>query len=116
MSESEELRAELERARSGGGTPRYGAALRERAVKLLTARQQGGETAWQVSEELGLPSQTLRRWERAAKGEPAFRRVAIEGGDAPRQSKPRLVLSCHGVQVTGLTVGELATLLRSLSS
>ena len=118
-NEALELRAAIAGVQSGSGAPRYGLELRERAVKLLVQRQKRGETSWTVSAELGLPWQTLRRWEASASAEgktrSPFRPVAVVASNAAKAG-PGLVLRWpSGVSVTGLTVEELALLLKSLS-
>lgn len=118
-SEMGALRGEIASAQGAGRLPRYGRAVRERAVRLLAELQRRGETTWTVSAELGLSWQTLRRWELAAaagrESGAAFRPVAVT--EEQPVAKPGFVLSGPGgVSVTGLTVTELAALLRSLAS
>jgi hypothetical protein len=82
-NEAEQIRREVEREQreAGGGRLRYKPALRRRAVAYLRQREGAGETAWTVSSQVGLPWQTLQRWERAGEGQVeksgAFRRVAL---------------------------------------
>lgn len=118
----EELRAEIERVRRGGGSPRYGRSLRELALRLLAERQGRGETVWKVSAELGLPWQTLRRWELAGSAagakstEGAFRRVRVVDEARGANSQSFVVQGPTGLQISGLTVAELAALWRALLS
>jgi hypothetical protein len=116
--EAVELRAAIAAVQSRGGFPRYGLELRERAVRLLTERQRRGETSWTLSAELGLPWQTLRRWEVAVAAGPkaSFRRVAVAQEEAAPAGPGFVLRGPSGVSVTGLTVEELSVLLRSLSS
>lgn len=121
-SEAEEIRKEVERKREmSRRQPRYGEGLRRRAVAYLARREGAGETAWTVSQEVGLPWQTLRRWQRAGDGQAeqsaAFRRVALARDE--RQVVPAaglVVQGPQGLRVEGLTISALAELWRSLES
>lgn len=116
-----ELKAEIERVQGLGTMTRYGASLRERVLGLLAERRRRGETAWAVAAEVGLPWQTLHRWERVASAAAhsnarAFRRVRVVSEAAVGGPQSFVLSGPAGLSVTGLTVAELATLLRSLAS
>lgn len=120
-SEVEELRAEVAGRQGRGTLTRYGAAVREAALRVMAERRQQGETVRAVSTEVGVPWRTLLRWERIAsarassKSEAAFRRVKMVPA-AAAASQSFVLRGPAGLTVTGLTVGELAALLRSLGS
>lgn len=122
-SEAEQIRREVERQQSEveGGRLRYKPALRRRAVAYLRQREGAGETAWTVSSQVGLPWQTLRRWQQASDEtvEPrgAFLRVAL-ARDAGRETlQARLAVEGPlGLRVEGLTISELAELWRRLGA
>ena len=122
-NEAEQIRKEVERQQgeAQGGSLRYKPALRRRAVAYLTRRVGTGETAWTVGGELGLPWQTLQRWQRAGEGQVeksgAFRRVAVSRDE--RRVVPRsgmVVQGPLGLRVEGLGIRELAELWRSLGA
>jgi hypothetical protein len=122
-NEAEQIRKEVERQQgeAQGGSLRYKPALRRRAVAYLTRRVGTGETAWTVGGELGLPWQTLQRWQRAGEGQVeksgAFRRVAVSRDE--RRVVPRsgmVVQGPQGLRVEGLGIRELAELWRSLGA
>jgi hypothetical protein len=75
-----------------------------------------------VSRELGVRWQTLQRWAGAlAKGprvEPraGFRQVSVELGAASGPARWVRIFGPCGVRIEGLTVAELVTVLRALSS
>ena len=118
-NEAEELRADIARAQGRGKLARYEPELRERISRLAAERRGRGEPAWAVAADLGLSYQTLRRWARASGGVRAppgtFRPVALaeEADGGARQSF--VLHGPAGVSVTGLSVSELASLLRSLA-
>ena len=86
------------------------------AVKFALKRAEVGMSAVEVAEELGLKGWTLQRWiqnhrrgdGRERKG---FHRVEVK---APLERKPVVHGAC-GVRVDGLSVDEIARLLRELS-
>jgi hypothetical protein len=122
-NEAEQIRREVERQQgeAGGGRLRYKPALRRRAVAYLGRCEGDGETAWTVSSKLGLPWQTLRRWQQAGEGkaEPrvAFRRVAVERDERRDTRGAGLAVEGPlGLRIEGLTISELAELWRSLGA
>jgi hypothetical protein len=122
-NEAEQIRKEVERQQgeAQGGSLRYKPALRRRAVAYLTRRVGTGETAWTVGGELGLPWQTLQRWQRAGEGQVeksgAFRRVALARDERQVAVPADLVVQGPmGLRVERLTISELAELWRSLGA
>ena len=61
--------------KKGTPPPRYDAAFKEGALKLIT---EGGRTLKQVSDELGVTTETLRNWLKAA---------GVSVGDVGRSNK-----------------------------
>jgi hypothetical protein len=122
-NEAEQIRREVEREQgeAQGGRLRYKPALRRRAVAYLVRRTGAGEIARRVGEELGLPWQTLQRWQRAGEGQVeksgAFRRVAVARDERPVAAGADLVVQGPmGLRVERLTISELAELWRSLGA
>ena len=122
-NEGEQIRREVERQQgeAQGGRLRYKPALRRRAVAYLERRENAGQTASTVSQEVGLPWQTLRRWQQAGEeqGEKhaAFRRVALAGEEGRTSRQVDLVVQGpRGLRAEGLTISDLAELWRSLGS
>lgn len=122
-NEAEQIRREVERQQgeAQGGRLRYKPALRRRAVAYLGRREGAGQTAWTVSQEVGLPWQTLRRWQQAGEGEAertsVFRQVALARDE--RQVAPQaglVVQGPQGLRIEGLSIRELAELWRSLEA
>jgi hypothetical protein len=97
-----------------GRSRRYTAALRGRIVDLVRARRAQGLSWSQLSEQVGVPLDTLRRW---CVGEtPALdsrmRRVQVV---AERKSAGVVSVVCaSGHRVEGLTLEQTIALLRAL--
>lgn len=123
-NEAEQIRREVERQQeeAQGGRLQYKPALRRRAVAYLAKRVGSGETARAVGGDLGLPWQTLQRWQRAGAGgqvdkSGAFRRVALASDERQVAASADLVVQGPmGLRVERLTIPELAELWRSLGT
>jgi hypothetical protein len=119
---AEELKAAAEAKQREGKPVRYRAELRKRAVEYLRERERAGTTMTVVSRELGVRWQTLRRWarreEKAVRVEPraGFRQVRVELGAASGPTRWVRVFGPCGLRIEGLTVMELVTVLRALST
>jgi hypothetical protein len=116
-----ELKAAAEAKQREGKPVRYRAELRERAVRYFREREKVGATLTVVSQELGVRWQTLRRWAQGGKSpmpEPrsGFRQVRVELGEASGPARFVRILGPGGLRVEGLTVTELITVLRALST
>ena len=117
-----ELKAEAEGKQREGKPVRYRAELRSRAMAYLRERERAGATLTAVSRELGIRCQTLQRWlaaaERKSRPEPraGFRPVTVGLGSASGPARWVRILGPCGIRVEGLSVAELVTVLRALST
>jgi transposase len=118
------LKAQVE-ARSGRGAKwRYDDEFRAEVVEYVRERQARGGTLEEVGRELGLSAWTLSRWSRergpkkqgaAASGESAvFQPVTVKPEKAVAEGR-HTVHGPGGVRVEGLTLQQVAALLRELS-
>jgi transposase-like protein len=119
-------RVKLERETSGESRPRFSKELKREVAELLNTRGWGHR---RVSKALGLSESSIHRWaEKFAphtKNQPRanasdFKKVAIVEAKAPRVIAEATVgalcleLPC-GSRVTGLTLGQVAELMRRQS-
>lgn len=116
MSETEEgasLRALLNECRDGLGRARPTSALKSRVSAYVQSRRRSGATLESLSSELGICAGSVVRWMGSPKTARRRRRmVPVE----VRAARSKVVVhGAHGVRVEGLSLDELATLLRSLS-
>jgi len=91
----------------GAGRP-YDAGDRARVVEHAIARRREGAGIGAIAREVGVSSTTLYEWLR----EPRFEAVEIVG--RVQRGEGLVVHGPHGVRVEGLSVAELADLLRRL--
>lgn len=115
MLSAERFREAAGRENAGRGRQgyRYSEELQASAVIYLRAALSRGASKAEVCSELGVSSVTLERWSRSV-GTGAFRQVElIEDGESAMKSDAVLV-SPEGYRVEGLTIGEIASLLREL--
>jgi transposase-like protein len=97
-----------------GRSRRYSAALKARVLDVVRARREQDASWEQLSEELGVSLETLRRWyvvqpPRAAR---RLRRVHVV---AERERAGAVsVVSASGHRVEGLTLDQTIALLRAL--
>lgn len=117
---AEKLRAQAQ-AQSGRGTRwRFDDAFRAEVVAYVRARQEEGGTQEEAARELGLSAWTMSRWSRQRK--PAQQRAASGAEFHPVAVKHEVqgsqgALVVHGpggMRVEGLTLKQVALLLREL--
>ena len=95
---------------------RYSAAFREEAVALARERRALGVPVSRIAAELGLRSQTLTLWLRAAPKR-HLRRVSLApevAEIAPATMPSTVVVSVGGVKVEGLDFESVVRLVRAL--
>ena len=114
MREARVLKRELSRGERGRGK-RYAVELRQRVREWALGRRRDGISWTQISEELGLGQDTVRRWcvePRASKTSRSLLPVKVVA-QATESGRLSLV-SPGGFRIEGLTLAEAATLLRAL--
>lgn len=106
------LKQALAAIRRGPGT-RYPKELRLRAVRVAQDRMAAGSTMSGVARELGVRPPTLKSW-LDSEGAPA-EMVAVEVvQEAPAKVPELRVVSPQGYEVVGLSLAQVAGLLRAL--
>lgn len=110
-------------SRRGSRHGNYAPEVRALAVSFARSRVREGRSAYAASRELGLPSQTLRKWlgsrerVRAAGAPRGFRSVRLMGSAPLAQCGGALVVTtASGHRVQGLGVDEALRLLRGLEA
>jgi hypothetical protein len=106
------LRRELAQHEGGRGK-RYEPELRARLITWLARRRKAGMSLAAVASELSLPMNTVARWASAAKQSTALVPVTVVEEPVASPSTIRVV-SPEGFIVEGLTLQEIAVLLRAL--
>ena len=115
-----EFRSAVALAGPRGRTTAYPTDLRERAVRYVRARIEQGGTMVAACEELGIGTDTFRRWRAAGSAATApvtaaFRAVTITAPATPPVETPLLVVHAPGgLRIEGLDLPSLAELLRRL--
>jgi transposase-like protein len=117
---AEKLRAQAEAQSVRGTRWRFDDAFREQVVAYVRARQEEGGTQEEAARELGLSAWTMSRWSRQRK--PKKQSAASGGGFHPvavkreaQASEGALVVhGPGGMRVEGLTLKQVALLLREL--
>jgi transposase-like protein len=97
-----------------GRSRRYSEALRARILEVVRARREEGASWAQLSEQLGVSLESLRRWCVGAppKAAPRMRRVRVVA--EPKAPSTVSVVSPSGHRVEGLTLEQVIALLRAL--
>lgn len=105
--------ARRENAGRRGTAKRYSAELHREAVLYAWARREAGESLSSSARALGLPAENLSRWMKESERR-GFRAVTVvpEAGGAEGSG---ILTTPQGFRVEGLSVEELAALLRALS-
>jgi hypothetical protein len=114
MRETTLLKRELSRGERGRGK-RYSGELRRRVREWALGRRQDGVSWTDLSSELGLGQDTVRRWcvePSARKGGRSLLPVKVV--QQPAESGRVAVVSPNGFRIEGLTLAEAATLFRAL--
>lgn len=121
----EEFRHQVEQRRGARrrGAPRYPAELVAFAVQHAQAARASGRSMHAAAGELGVSVTTLSTWA-AQRSEPSetehgrLREVVVQeerSKAAPSEARGLELVTARGHKVHGLTVAELAALLRALS-
>ncbi len=118
---AEKLRAQAQARSVRGARWRFDDTFREQVVAYVRARQEEGGTQEEAARELGLSAWTMSRWSRQRKpkqqgvaGGGDFHPVAVKREE--RASAGGLVVhGPGGMRVEGLTLGQVAELLRGLA-
>jgi hypothetical protein len=106
-------RARERHGRAGRGNP-YPEWLRRQALDYARVRRADGAAHAEISRELGLPALTLARWSEAYQG--SFVPVLVERSVSATPGESAFVVhGPRGLRVEGLSIAELAALLRELS-
>lgn len=119
------LKAELEKRAQEGKRGRFSEAMKAEVLEYWRQCQQEGATQETVARELGLSPWTLSRWsvqarraksreQTAAAATAAFHRVKVKP-EAAGRGGATVVHGPSGVRVEGLSVQQVAQLLRELS-
>lgn len=124
------LKAELEKRAQEGRRGRFSEAMKAEVLEYWRQCQQMGATQETVARELGLSPWTLSRWsvqarratgraakrsrQEAAAAVPAFHAVKVKP-EAAGAGRAVVVHGPSGVRVEGLSVQQVAQLLRELS-
>ena len=113
--ELENLRRELSRIDRGRGR-RYAAPLRERVARWAGSRRQRGARWHQLSAELGISAESLRRWvSLAAPHAPALVPVeVVDAGDGPTADRPLRLITRAGHRLEGLSIADAIEIVRGL--
>jgi hypothetical protein len=114
--ELEDLRRELSRIDRGRGR-RYPGALRERVARWAGSRRQRGARWRQVSSELGISAESLRRWAsiavpRASALVPV--EVVADAGEGPTAGRLLRMITRAGHRLEGLSIADAIEILRVL--
>ncbi len=103
------------RALASGKGRRYPAKLRRRIVRAVDRARESSMTWASIVEEVGVPLETLRRWQADAGNEVELKPVVLAEAVAVARHNV-VVVTPGGYRVEGLDIGGAATLLRKLSS
>lgn len=118
--ELNEIRALLSELPPRGRGRRYPSELRARVVAYTKRRRAQHATMHVIGRELGISENTIGRWcaAKAAPEPPTFVPVRLQSprGRLTLSDEPRLTLdSGRGWRITGLSVADVAELLRGTS-
>lgn len=114
--ELENLRRKLSRIDRGRGR-RYPGPLRERVARWAGSRRQHGARWRQLSSELGISAESLRRWAalevpRAPALVPV--EVVVEAGNGFAANRPLRLITRTGHRLEGLSVADAIEIIRVL--
>jgi predicted transcriptional regulator len=91
---------------------RYGAALKRRVIAFAEAERKSGRSWSEISKELGIAFETVRRWCMPTRAVGRMRVVHVVA--EPSAKREVTVLAPSGHRVEGLSLDEAAALLRAL--
>lgn len=95
-----------------GRGKRYSAALKARVIAIVMELRRDGRSLTEAAAELGLRPHTVQRWcGDGAVGCARMRRVELV---AERPSRTLAIVSPTGFRVDGITIEEVAALMRAL--
>lgn len=128
-AQAEKLKRQVEERRARGTRRQFDESFRAEMVGYVRARQAEGGTQEEAAKEVGLSAWTLSRWGRGGQNGPVRRgrppRQRLEGSNGgfhPVEVKSEAsspgVLVMHGpwgVRVEGLSVQQVAQLLKELA-
>jgi transposase-like protein len=100
---------------AGEARRRFPAELKAEVVAVARKRRQAGLTLRALGDELGLRAETVRRWIHVAKKARTGKAVRVKVVADTRSSNGGVVVTPAGNRVEGLTVREIAALLRELT-
>lgn len=113
MGDLTKIRREIGQLPAGRGR-RYSASLKQRALAAARSGRAAGETWAYLGEEIGIPADTLQRWDEEA-GQVSFKPVALVADPMSSADREIVVVTPGGFRVLGLDVGGAAALVRKLS-
>ncbi|MBN1917457.1 MAG: hypothetical protein JW889_06070 [Verrucomicrobia bacterium] len=114
--ELENLRRAVSRVERGRGR-RYPTPLRERVIRWAGARREHGARWHQLSSELGISAESLRRWVLLeAPAAPALVPVEVVGQDREGSAadRPLRLVTRAGHRIEGLSLADAIELVRVL--
>jgi DNA-binding transcriptional regulator YiaG len=106
------LRAALTSHEPGRGK-RYSPALKARIIEFAQSRRSEGASWAQISADIGVAFETLRRWCTGADSPPSRAMVPVRVV-ADRAESTVSVVSAGGHRISGLTLQEAVAVLRAL--
>lgn len=92
---------------------RYPAKLRARITAWVIARRERGEWWTEISEAIGLPTQTIARWVDASRATSAEMK-AVDVIDAPPIGTVTLVVPT-GLRIEGVSIDAAIAILRGIA-
>ncbi len=110
--ELRDLRRRVARLQRGPGT-RFSTLLRERITAWVTERRARGDWWCDLSRELGVPAQTLKRWA-APRADRVVAMLPVDVIDAPPAGTVTLV-SPTGLRIEGVAIADAIAILRGLA-
>lgn len=127
--QAEKLKAQVEARRARGTRKQFDEGFRAEVVAYVRARQAEGGTQEEAAKEVGLSAWTLSRWGRGGQNGPVRRgrppRQRLEGRgvgfhpvEVKSEASSQAGLVVHGpggVRVEGLSVQQVAQLLKGLA-
>lgn len=111
--ELQDLRRRLGTIPRGRGR-RFPAALRERIITWTVARRARGDWWCELSRELGVPAQTLKRWA-AQRPDRALSLRPVDVIDDELSTRTVTIVAPSGLRIEGVTIADAITILRGLA-
>jgi transposase len=111
--ELQDLRRRLGTLPRGSGR-RFPAALRERIIAWTVERRARGAWWCELSRELGVPAQTLKRWATRRPDRALSLRPVDVIDDVP-STRTVTIVAPSGLRLEGVTIADAITILRGLA-